>query len=119
MTKRELRVVIDTNVVMSAAMFEDSIPFQVLFAAAREGRILLSLETEEELKEVILRRKFDKYVPEDERLDSWSGCSKTRNSFVCLSNFTYAAIRRMTSFWSWRSAEMRATSSPETRTCWR
>lgn len=69
MMKSELRVVIDTNVVMSAAMFEDSIPFQALFAAAREGRILLSQETEEELKEVIRRKKFDRYVPEEERLE--------------------------------------------------
>jgi uncharacterized protein len=69
MTKSELRVVIDTNIVMSAAMFEDSVPFQALFFVAREGRILLSQETEEELKEVIRRKKFDKYVPEEERLE--------------------------------------------------
>ncbi len=56
MTTRNLRVVIDTNVVLSASIWQDSVPFKAVLAATRVGQVLLSMEIEEELKDVFRRK---------------------------------------------------------------
>ena len=43
-TTSNLRVVIDTNVVLSASIWADSVPFKAVLAATRVGQVLLSLE---------------------------------------------------------------------------
>lgn len=61
MTERR-RFVFDTNVVISAALFNESTPGQALTAAIRDGDILLSPDTVQELHEVLFRPKFDRYL---------------------------------------------------------
>jgi putative PIN family toxin of toxin-antitoxin system len=61
------RYVFDTNVIVSALLFEHSVPGKAFFAALRNGEILLSQVTILELQEVLSRRKFDKYLPAEER----------------------------------------------------
>jgi uncharacterized protein len=61
MTERR-RFVFDTNVLISAALFKDSTPGRALQAAIRQGEILLSQATAQELQEVLGRPKFDRYV---------------------------------------------------------
>jgi putative PIN family toxin of toxin-antitoxin system len=63
----EHRVVFDTNVIISALLFEESLPGRAFFHALEAGTILQSRETLQELQEVLGRKKFDKYVPPEER----------------------------------------------------
>jgi putative PIN family toxin of toxin-antitoxin system len=56
------RYVLDTGVLISAALFEGSVPGQALGAALRNGELLLSSATAQELQEVLGRPKFDRYV---------------------------------------------------------
>ncbi len=65
----DLRVVFDTNVVISAMLVPLSIPRRALDRAMREGRILISVATTTELDEVIHRPRFDKYLSEEERIE--------------------------------------------------
>jgi putative PIN family toxin of toxin-antitoxin system len=58
--------VVDTNVIVSALLFKKSIPFQAV-KIAEKGIILHSESTLAELREVLSRRKFDKYLEIEER----------------------------------------------------
>jgi putative PIN family toxin of toxin-antitoxin system len=56
------RFVIDTNVLVSAALFADSTPHRALVKARAEAILLASEETIAEFRAVLLLDKFDKYV---------------------------------------------------------
>jgi predicted nucleic acid-binding protein len=56
------RYVFDTSAVISALLFDQSVPAQAFFAALDAGEILLSPATFTELSEVLSRKKFDRYV---------------------------------------------------------
>ena len=60
--------VIDTSVIVSALLFPRSIPRQAFDLAFSIGVILASDATLNELDEVLRRRRFERYVAEDERL---------------------------------------------------
>ena len=61
------RFVIDTNVLISALLFKSSVPFRALELAEEQGIILYSEATLNELGQVLNRRKFDKYLSQEER----------------------------------------------------
>ena len=61
--KRTKRFVFDTNVVVSAFLFPYSSVAKAFEKGLESGAILLSEETLEELQEVLLKDKFDKYLP--------------------------------------------------------
>ena len=62
-TMTELRrLVQDTNVRVSAALRNGSLPHRTLLKARLEARLLASDETLAEFREVLLRGKFDRYV---------------------------------------------------------
>lgn len=65
--RSSLRCVFDTNVLISALLFDKSKPAQAFFAAMRNGEVLVSADTISELGEVLSRNKFDKYLTEEER----------------------------------------------------
>ena len=54
--------VIDTNTLVSAVIRPDSVPDRAYKKAATTGLIVYSDETLEEMKNVLERKKFDKYV---------------------------------------------------------
>jgi putative PIN family toxin of toxin-antitoxin system len=62
-----VRYVFDTNVIISALLFENSKPAQAFQYALANGEVLLSLDLLEELNEVLGRKKFNKYVTDEER----------------------------------------------------
>lgn len=62
------RFVLDTNVIISAALLRRSVARQAFDKALKTGTVLLSLATLEELNNVLRREKFEKYVHEEERL---------------------------------------------------
>jgi uncharacterized protein len=61
------RLVFDTNVLVSAAIFRESTPGLALTAALHQGVILLSQATAQELRSVLARRKFDRYISPETR----------------------------------------------------
>lgn len=65
--KESLRVVVDTNVLISRLLAPDSLPGRTVSHAARHGRLLASSDTLEELARVLGREKFDRYLSLRER----------------------------------------------------
>ena len=61
------RLVIDTNVLVSAALLARSVPRQAVDRAIDHGVLLFSKSTMDELKRVLLRPKFDRYLSREER----------------------------------------------------
>lgn len=61
------RVVFDTNVIVSATLFIDSIPGQVFLEVLNNGTILMSRSLARELSLVLGRDKFDRYVSHEQR----------------------------------------------------
>ena len=61
--------VFDTNTLVSAVIFPNSVPDKALQKAEREGDLVRSLATFLELVEVLQRPKFDKYVSIETRLN--------------------------------------------------
>ncbi|MBR8833838.1 MAG: putative toxin-antitoxin system toxin component, PIN family [Stigonema ocellatum SAG 48.90 = DSM 106950] len=57
-----LRVVIDTNILVSSILINSSVPDLAFKKAKNLGIILFSDSTFQELQEIINRSKFDKYV---------------------------------------------------------
>lgn len=62
-----MRVVFDTNVLVSALLFEDSIPAHALFAAIEAGKFLLSEALVNEINEILQRKKFERYISTEQR----------------------------------------------------
>jgi putative PIN family toxin of toxin-antitoxin system len=61
------RYVFDNNAVVSALLFEQSVPGQAFYAALDSGEFLVSRATFAELAEVLGRKKFDRYLTHEER----------------------------------------------------
>ena len=63
------RFVFDTNAVISAVLLKQSVSRRAFDKALDEGELLLSVETIDELDQVLKREGFDRYVTEQERLE--------------------------------------------------
>ena len=72
------RFVLDTNLIVSAALFKQSVARQAFEKAITTGDILLSDALQAEVSEVLLRNKFDRYVSLETRL-------RFLSSFISLS----------------------------------
>lgn len=57
-----VRIVADSNVLVSRLILPDSLPAQALRKAEQEDQLLVSDATMYELADVLSRRKFDRYV---------------------------------------------------------
>jgi putative PIN family toxin of toxin-antitoxin system len=62
-----MRSVVDTNVLVSAVIFPDSVPREAVGKVLHHGVLLLSEDTFNELKEVLFRSKLDRYVSQEAR----------------------------------------------------
>jgi uncharacterized protein len=61
------RIVVDTNVLISRLLASDSVPGQAVRTARREGRLLVSEATMNELAGVLSRAKLDRYISLEDR----------------------------------------------------
>jgi uncharacterized protein len=61
-----LRLVFDTNVYVSAAIYADSKPRRALDLALQRGKVLLSHAALTEVYEVLSRKQFRRYVDEED-----------------------------------------------------
>jgi putative PIN family toxin of toxin-antitoxin system len=64
-----MTVVVDTNVLVSAALFVHSVPGRAVALVRRSGEFLTSVETLAELSEVLRRPRLDRIAPLDARLE--------------------------------------------------
>lgn len=62
-----MRFVLDTNIIISALLFQESKPARAFHTAIKTGEILYSSSTLAELKDVLWRDKFDPYITQKER----------------------------------------------------
>lgn len=67
MPKRSGRYVFDTNTLVSAILIRNSAPGDALRWVLREGTLLASPDTLDELSDALGRKKFDRYVTAEER----------------------------------------------------
>ena len=62
-----MRAVFDTNVLISALLFENSVPAQAFFAVLNQGEVLLSAPLADEINRILYQSKFDRYVTYEQR----------------------------------------------------
>ena len=61
------RCVFDTNVLVSALLFDAGKPAKAFFAILRDGEVIVSADVVSEVSEVLGRKKFLRYVSEEQR----------------------------------------------------
>lgn len=61
------RFVVDTKVLISALLFKNSVPFRAIELAEKQGMIIYSEATLNELEQVLNRKKFNKYLSLEDR----------------------------------------------------
>src|SRR5207247_1234341 len=91
-----MRVVVDTNVFVSAALKEKSLPGMAAHIVAESGLLLKSTITERELFVTLARPRLAPLIPP--RFRDWLS--------ELLAAAELVTIRRTTSFWSWLSTAM-------------
>ena len=60
--------VLDTNVLVSTVLLPRSTAQDAFAKALKQGKLVHSLATLDELKQVLERKKFDKYISRDDRI---------------------------------------------------
>ena len=63
----ERRFVLDTNVIVSAALFPESVPRRAFDKVIILGKPLISAASLDELHKVLKRERFDRYVSQESR----------------------------------------------------
>ncbi|KAA3596809.1 MAG: putative toxin-antitoxin system toxin component, PIN family [Calditrichaeota bacterium] len=66
--KSRFLFVVDTNIFVSALLSKNSFSQKCVKKAAKLGDFLLSKETLDEIKSVLSRKKFEKYITSDDRV---------------------------------------------------
>ena len=94
------RLVFDSSVLVSAAIFPKSTPGLVLAAALAEGSILLSAPTLREVTEVLERPKFERYMTADARDRFLEALIRAATPIEPLEAIRPVAIQKTTSFWN-------------------
>jgi putative PIN family toxin of toxin-antitoxin system len=79
-----LRIVVDTNVLISYLIGRNSVPGQAVRKALQGGKLVFTSATFGEFVDVILRDKFDTYATREERL-AFIDMIMSRSEFVIIS----------------------------------
>src|SRR4051794_19967385 len=82
------RFVFDTNSLISALIIPSSISRRSLEKADKTGVLVFSVETLSELREVLIRSKFDKYVSLEDRLEYIERLEARCEIITVISEFT-------------------------------
>jgi putative PIN family toxin of toxin-antitoxin system len=64
-----MRAVLDTNVLISAAIFPHSSSRRVVDLVCDDGELIFSVATFTELEDALFRTKFDRYVDQEVRIE--------------------------------------------------
>ena len=100
-----MRVVIDTNVFISAALKERSVPTEAVHLAATRDLLLKSSSTEQELFITLARPRLAPLMPPG-FLDRSQADSRRPSLLRSPNGLLLAVIRRTTNSWSLPSAAM-------------
>lgn len=111
------RYVFDTNVIISALLFEQSNPGKAFYAALDRGEILFSLPVLKELNEVLSRKNSIAIFLEKSVSVFLLHYFVRQNSLIRLRVFLYVVTQRMTNSWSLRLVVKLRVLLVETRTC--
>ncbi len=76
------RMVVDTSVLVSAAILPKSVSGKAFDLSLRHFELLASASTERELTEVLFRPKFDRYFQLDNRLEFLAFYAKTTKKVI-------------------------------------
>ena len=93
----ELRVVVDTNVLISQLLRPQSKPSEAVRVVLRLGVLLTSAEHLKELFDVVMRQKFDAYVSRDVRLEQVRRLAELTEPVASSGESAFVAIRATTS----------------------
>jgi predicted nucleic acid-binding protein len=100
-----MRVVVDTNVLVSAALKQQSMPGMAALLVERRGGLLKSLATEQQLFEVVERPRLASLI--DPETQAWLKKLMAAAELVTITDASpTAAIRRTTNSWSLQSTAM-------------
>lgn len=86
----DARFVLDSNILVSAAILQKSLANKVYVKAWTSGVLLASTALVEELKDVLSRKKFDRYVSQAIRLEFLESFTKEAE-FVAISEHITAS----------------------------
>ena len=75
-SSNELLFIFDTNSLISGALIQNSIPLYCLQKAINTGYLCFSKDTLLELKEVLERKKFEKYLSQDQKIQFFEKIKK-------------------------------------------
>ena len=109
------RIVIDTGVLISAAIRSQSVPALAVEKALLRFEVCLSAETLAELRTVLMRPKFDAYVPAAKRLEFIEGFEQRAVAFAPMNSVTDCADPKDNKFLAlaeWVGAELILASDP-------
>jgi putative PIN family toxin of toxin-antitoxin system len=98
----KLRYVFDTNTLVSALLFKNSKPGLAFRKALKNGNILLSTATIEELVEVLQREKFSRYITSQEIEEFIESLIDKQYLLNQMKKYRHAGILKMTSSWNWQ-----------------
>jgi putative PIN family toxin of toxin-antitoxin system len=96
------RCVFDTNVVVSALLFEQSTPAQAFLAALNAGELIVSVDVVAELNDVLGRERFNRYVTEQERERFLRSLLREARLVEIEYEMRACRVRKTTSSWSWQ-----------------
>ncbi|TNF41040.1 MAG: putative toxin-antitoxin system toxin component, PIN family [Cytophagales bacterium] len=82
-----LLFIFDTNTLISGALIQNSIPSYSLQKAIKSGDLCFSKDTFLELKEVLGRQKFDKYLSQAQRQEFFERIMQVSRFFYPKENF--------------------------------
>ncbi len=68
-----MRALLDTNVLISAAIFPSSAPRRALDLVRAKGELIFTAATFSEIEETLFRPKFDRYIEPVERVEFVAG----------------------------------------------
>ena len=102
------RVVIDTGVLVSAAIRPESVPAPALEKVLLQFEVCASEETLAELETVLMRQKFDRYLIPDLRLAFITGIRERSSLFTSPKSSLTAPIRTTTNSSHWPKPRRRS-----------
>ena len=112
-----IRVVFDTNVIVSAMLFIDSAPGRAILASLEHGTILMSQSLAGELSRVLNRGKFDRYLPRERRERFLGALIRATDLITSTLRSTHVETPKTTEFLNWPLMVMPTSSSREIPTC--
>jgi predicted nucleic acid-binding protein len=97
-----MRCIVDTNVLVSAVVLSNSVPRRAVEKVLHHGILLLSDATSMELREVLSREKFDRYVSRKERALFLAQLAAVSEAIPIVQLVPECRTRTMTSSWKLR-----------------